>query len=148
MVFHNLKNYDMHSLCILGFSKMPEWGLDPIATTAEKYLTLPVRVPVGKQNNGEDIIFTVRFIDSYQFLTSSLDNLAKSLSTEEKVNSSSLLKSNSLLERKQFSVKAFFHIPSWIMNPSFFTSAFRHYQTSTIHYRIQITHPNQTMLGH
>ena len=98
----------MHSLCILGFSKMPEWELDPIATTAEKYLTLTARVPVGKKKNGENIIFTVRFIDSYQFLTSSLDNLAKSIPNEQKLHTSCLLKLNPALEKETIFTKGIF----------------------------------------
>ena len=31
ILFHNLKNYDMHALCIEGFANMPKWKLKPIA---------------------------------------------------------------------------------------------------------------------
>ena len=98
----------MHSLCILGFSKMPNWDLDPIATTKEKYLTLTARIPVDMKKNAELIYFTIRFIDSYQFLTSSLDNLAKSLSSEEKFHTNALLKSHSALEKETVFAKGIF----------------------------------------
>ena len=52
--------------------------------------------------------FTVRFIDSFQFLTSSLDNLAKSLSIEEKVHVTNLLNSNPLLEKDTVFAKGIF----------------------------------------
>ena len=108
VIFHNLKNYDMHSLCIMGFSKMPEWELDPIATTAEKYVTLTARVVVGKKENGENILFCVRFIDSYQFLTASLDNLAKSISNEQKLHTLALLKSHHSLQKETIFTKGIF----------------------------------------
>ena len=108
VVFHNLKNYDMHSLCISGFSKMPEWELDPIATTSEKYLTLTARVPIGKKKNGDFIFFAVRFIDSYQFLTSSLDNLAKSISNDDKLHTIRLLRSHPALEKETVFTKGVF----------------------------------------
>src|SRR5271167_3331787 len=77
--FHNLRNYDMHALCIEGFSKKPNWHLKPIAQTTEKYITLTARMIVDYGQNGKPIYFTLRFVDTFQFMSASLDNLVKSI---------------------------------------------------------------------
>ena len=77
--FHNLRNYDMHALCLQGFSNMPEWILKPICMTKEKYLAVTARTVVDHNQAGENIYFEIQFIDSYQFLTASLDKLSSSL---------------------------------------------------------------------
>jgi len=79
IVFHNLKNYDMHALCIAGLAKIGHWRLSPIAQTTERYITLTAYNQVDIDENGSPIYFTLRFIDSYQFLSASLDRLASSL---------------------------------------------------------------------
>ena len=53
--FHNLKNYDMHSMCLEGFSKMKDWVLKPIAQTKEKYITLTARTIVGQDEDEKNI---------------------------------------------------------------------------------------------
>jgi hypothetical protein len=77
--FHNLKNYDMHALCLDGFSNMPNWILKPICLTKEKYITVTAKTVVGKDAAGHNIYFEIRFIDSYQFLTASLNTVSSSL---------------------------------------------------------------------
>ena len=77
--FHNLKNYDMHALCIAGFAKRQGWELKPIAQTKEKYITLVARFKIDQQADGKPIFYEIRFIDSFQFLTASLDRLSSSL---------------------------------------------------------------------
>jgi len=79
VVFHNLKNYDMHGLCIEGFSKRNKWTLKPIAQTREKYMTLTVTTVVAKNNLDQPIFFSIRFIDSFQFLSTSLAKLVNNL---------------------------------------------------------------------
>ena len=69
VVFHNLKGYDMHHILKYAISEFPTWSLNPIALTTEKFLSLSAYV--DKQ--------TIKFIDSYQFLVSSLASLAKNL---------------------------------------------------------------------
>ena len=70
----------MHSLCINGFSKMKQWQLKPIAQTTERYITLTASVEIDRDPlSGKPIYFTLRFIDSYQFLTAALDSLVLSL---------------------------------------------------------------------
>src|SRR5271167_1762155 len=79
ILFHNLKNYDMHALCLLGFSKMKNWTLKPIAQTKEKYITLVATAVVGYDEEEKPIYFTLRFIDSYQFMNTSLERLVNSM---------------------------------------------------------------------
>jgi hypothetical protein len=81
--FHNLRNYDMHAMCLEGFSQMKEWRLDPIAQTKERYITLTAKTVVGQDEAGKSIFFEIRFVDSYQFLTASLDKLSSSLSHDK-----------------------------------------------------------------
>ena len=80
--FHNLRNYDMHALCLEGFSKMKHWELKPVAQTKEKYITLTANMVIGKDAGGKAIRFQIRFIDTFQFLTASLDKLSSSLSRD------------------------------------------------------------------
>ena len=79
VIIHNLRNYDMHALCLQGFSQMRHWELKPIAQTKEKYITLTAHTSVGEDEKGNRIMFEIRFVDSYQFLTASLDKLSSSL---------------------------------------------------------------------
>ena len=82
ILFHNLKNYDMHALCIEGFANMPHWNLKPIAQTKERYITLQAYVKIDTDVTGKSIYYKLRFIDSFQFLTASLERLANSLDTQ------------------------------------------------------------------
>jgi len=82
--FHNLRNYDMHALCLEGFSNMPGWTLKPICQTKEKYIAVTARTVVGHNEIGQNIYFEIQFIDSYQFLTASLDTLSSSLPNIDK----------------------------------------------------------------
>ena len=81
--FHNLKNYDMHSLCIAGLSKRKSWHLKPIAQTKEKYMTLTAKFQVDKDAANNPIFYEIRFIDTFQFLTSSLDRLSSTLKHDD-----------------------------------------------------------------
>src|SRR5277367_2831912 len=85
--FHNLKNYDMHALCRKGLSKMKHWQLKPIAVTKEKYVTLSAKFEVDKDEGDKAIYFEIRFTDSFQFLTASLDKLSSSLDRSMKCHS-------------------------------------------------------------
>ena len=94
VIFHNLRNYDMHALCSAGFGKLKEWQLNVIPQTEEKYMTLRAkfRIDSYKDKNGEqrDVYMTVRFLDSFQFLNTSLDNLVRNLSLDDLVHCHSL----------------------------------------------------------
>lgn len=81
IVMHNLKNYDSHlfikSLCLDSES------IDVIPMNKEKYISFSKYLWVDKiqYKNGKtrDKYIKLRFIDSYQFLPSSLDNLSSIL---------------------------------------------------------------------
>ena len=81
IVFHNLRNYDMHVLCATALGKMKDWNLTVIPQTTERYLSLTAQIPSGfTQKTKRQRFFSLRFIDSYQFLQSSLANLVSNLS--------------------------------------------------------------------
>lgn len=64
VVFHNLKNYDSHHI-LMALDEDHDEGINAICNSEEKYLSFTI----GR----------FRFIDSMQFLNSSLDNLVKNL---------------------------------------------------------------------
>ncbi|XP_071177928.1 uncharacterized protein [Mytilus edulis] len=67
VIFHNLKQFDAHLICSsIGIFKSEEIGC--IATNAEKYISFNLS--------------NLRFIDSYQFLNCSLEELVSSMSKE------------------------------------------------------------------
>ena len=82
IVFHNLAGYDAHlfirELAASGGSKM-----DVIAKNKEDYITFSIRVAVDKyiDKNGveKDKEKELRFIDSFKFMSSSLDSLTNNL---------------------------------------------------------------------
>ena len=81
VIFHNLKNYDMHILLKHGISHFKDWELTCIAQTTEKFMQLKAKVPVGKTQKDKTMYFTIIFTDSFQFMSSSLATLAENLTT-------------------------------------------------------------------
>ncbi|MEL7306377.1 MAG: endonuclease domain-containing protein [Pseudomonadota bacterium] len=79
VVFHNFKCYDAHIIIKHGLSKFKHWKLDVIPQTKEKYMTLSAKIPVDKTKEGKIVYFNVVFLDSFQFMPSSLANLVKNL---------------------------------------------------------------------
>ena len=79
VIFHNLKNYDVHLLIKNGLGKMQGWQFSVIAQSSQKFMTLRARIPVGLNKEGNKIYFDVVFLDSYQFMSSSLASLVKNL---------------------------------------------------------------------
>ena len=72
MVFHNLSGYDAHL-----FIKELGWhssDMEVIAKNKADYISFSIKVPV----NDEKII-ELRFIDSFKFMSSSLDSLTRNL---------------------------------------------------------------------
>src|SRR5277367_4958493 len=69
---------------------MPGWVLNPIALTKEKYVTLTAKFIIDHEKGGKPIFYHVHFIDSYQYLATSLDNLSRNLDTDKKVHTSQL----------------------------------------------------------
>ena len=85
VVFHNFKNYDSHVLCIAGFGAMAGWSFSVIPLTSEKYLSTMVNFHIDtivkKNDNNKPlkVYFQIKFIDSYQFLSGSLESLVRTL---------------------------------------------------------------------
>ena len=83
VVAHNLSNYDLHHL----FKELHRFAKDcrinVIPQTSEKYISLSVGVPVRtyKDKNGlEKTVYEyLRFIDSFRFMTTSLEKLVSFL---------------------------------------------------------------------
>ena len=79
VVFHNLSGYDTYPF-------IRELGghtsdMEVIAKNKEDYISFSIKVPVEKymDKNGEekDKLIELRFIDSFKFMSSSLDSLTK-----------------------------------------------------------------------
>ena len=84
VIFHNLKNYDMHLILKHGIDHFKTWKLTVIAQTSEKYMTLTAKVPVATKTYKDSdktytIYYSLKFIDSFQFMSSSLNSLAQNL---------------------------------------------------------------------
>ena len=82
VVFHNLANYDSH-LFIKNLSDT-SGNIDCIPTNKEKYISFTKNIKVGEykdKKTGEmkDKKFKIRFIDSFKFMSTSLDNLVNNL---------------------------------------------------------------------
>ena len=79
VIFHNFKCYDAHQIIKHGLGKFKHWQLEVIAQTKEKFMSLTARIPVDKTKEGKDVYFNVVFLDSYQFMSSSLASLVNDL---------------------------------------------------------------------
>ena len=96
VVFHNLSGYDSHLFIKnLGFSK---GDIDCIPNNEEKYITFSKTIQVGtypkEALDAEGYIFyeqkpiyhTIRFIDSFKFMATSLDRLVNNLPKDDFIN--------------------------------------------------------------
>ena len=87
VVAHNLSNYDLHHLCkdLHHFAK--DCRINVIPQTSEKYISLSVGVPVRtyKDKNGlEKTVYEyLRFVESFRFMTNSLEKLVSNLPAEK-----------------------------------------------------------------
>ena len=79
--FHNLSGYDAHLFIRELGAHTSEMGV--IAKNKEDYISFSIKVPVEKyiDKNGEEKgkLIELRFIDSFKFMSSSLDSLTKNL---------------------------------------------------------------------
>ena len=81
ITFHNLGRYDSHLFIKeLGFS---EGNIDCTPNNEEKYISFTKRIQVGSYMNWEGetkpLYHKIRFIDSYKFMSVSLDSLVNNL---------------------------------------------------------------------
>ena len=79
VAFHNFKNYDCHQIIKHGIDKFPHWQISIVPQTKEKYMTLRARIPVDQTRDGKPIYCSLVFLDSFQFMASSLATLASNL---------------------------------------------------------------------
>jgi len=68
VLFHNMRKYDMHHIMKHAIHNFKSWDLSPIAQSSETFLALTCYLGDGA---------IIRFIDSLQFISTSLDNAAK-----------------------------------------------------------------------
>ena len=88
MVFHNGSTYDYHFI-IRQLAKEFKGNFDCLGENTEKYITFSV--PIKKElKNGKVIIYKLKFIDSYRFmstlLSSLIDNSTEINNTKEPEN--------------------------------------------------------------
>ena len=80
--FHNLSRYDAHHILKHLKLKVGE-KLSAIAKTDDSYISFSINIPVGtyKKQSGQlvKLYQSLRFFDSYQFVSQSVENLAKTL---------------------------------------------------------------------
>ena len=80
-MFHNLSGYDAH--LFIGELGGHASDMEVIAKNKEDYISFSIKVPVDSciDKNGEekDKLIELRFIDSFKFMSSSLDSLTKTL---------------------------------------------------------------------
>ena len=80
-MFHNLSGYDAHLFIRELGAHTSEMGV--IAKNKEDYISFSIKIPVDSyiDKNGEekDKLIEFRFIDSFKFMSSSLDSLTKNL---------------------------------------------------------------------
>ena len=80
IVFHNLSGYDAHLFIRELGKKFNKNDIGVIAENKEKYITFNVDVVVDRyKKNGveKEKKIKLKFIDSFRFMASSLDNLSK-----------------------------------------------------------------------
>ena len=81
VVFHNLSGYDAHLFIRELGAHTSDMGM--IAKNKEDYISFSIKCPVDSyiDKNGEekDKLIELRFIDSFKFMSSSLDSLTKNL---------------------------------------------------------------------
>ena len=81
VVFHNLSGYDAHLFIRELGAHTSEIGV--IAKNKEDYISFSIKVPVDsyidKNGDEKDKLIELRFIDSFKFMSSSLDSLTKNL---------------------------------------------------------------------
>ena len=80
--FHNLSEYDAHHL--LKYIEIRSEGkLTVIPCNSETYISFSFFVPVGKTKDEKLLYEEFRFLDSFRFLSGSLETLVKTLETKD-----------------------------------------------------------------
>ena len=82
IVFHNGSTYDYHFI-MKQLAKKFKGNFDCLGENTEKYITFPVPIKKEREND-KAIIYKLKFIDSYRFMSDSLSNLVDNLSVIDK----------------------------------------------------------------
>ena len=78
VVFHNGSSYDYHFI-IKGLAEEFDGGFKCLGENKEKYITFSV--PIKKESDEDGtIIYRIKFIDSFRFMSTSLSSLVDNLS--------------------------------------------------------------------
>ena len=78
VVFHNGSSYEYHFI-IKGLAEEFEGDFECLGGNKEKYITFSV--PIKKESNEDGtIIYRIKFIDSFRFMSTSLSTLVDNLS--------------------------------------------------------------------
>ena len=78
VIFHNGSSYDYHFI-IKGLTEEFDGDFEYLGENKEKYITFPV--PNKKESNEDGtIIYKIKFIDSFRFMSISLSRLVDNLS--------------------------------------------------------------------
>ena len=93
VVFHNGSTYDYHFI-INELVKEFEGNFDCLGENTEKYITFSVPLKKKIENKNLEITYTIKFIDSFRFMSSSLSKLVDNLSEGIHNNKSADCKSN------------------------------------------------------
>ena len=87
VIFHNLSNYDAHLLIKKIFIKNPKERLECIPNNEEKYIFFSNEIVLGhitdEEGDRKPVKREIRFIDSFRFMSTSLDALIKNLDPEQ-----------------------------------------------------------------
>ena len=75
---HNMSGYDIHLIIKSLVSQFPDGNMTEIAENVEKYISASVNVVVEHMKDKTQTI-SLRFLDSFRFMQSSLDSLVRSL---------------------------------------------------------------------
>ena len=73
VVFHNGSSYDYHFI-IKGLAEEFEGNFECLDENKEKYIKFPIPVKI-ESNNDQTIIYRIKFIDSFRFISTSLSTL-------------------------------------------------------------------------
>ena len=102
VIFHNGSSYDYHFI-IKGLAEDFDGDFECLGENKEKYITFSV--PIKKESNEDGtIIYRIKFIDSFRFMSTSLSNLVDNLS-EGIYDNGKCTKRNSSLEYISISKK-------------------------------------------
>ena len=97
--FHNLFNYDIH-LFVKALEKK-HGKIKCILNTEERYISLSLEIPVGKNSKGKVIKHEIKFVDSFKFMASSLEGLVGNLEKDQLVQTKRIFGDKAdLLSRK------------------------------------------------